>query len=309
MTGISDRHDPLRRGESRHRPISLLDDDEIQRIVDADEAELNEEINRIEVDLTQDDENDISQPVGRAPHRSKATQRNFPLQSTHQSVEAYTTNGFQLKVNDFIELVQDVGDWRVQFLEVKRIWVNNATYSATIRGIPYSRNRCLMGRLECKLNEVCQVLEVDSDDARPDEEQAMMEISPRQVLALRTCNKTNASYPQFRFGDDPNWLSRSKKENEEGAVLTCRWKMRVEYRDARFREAHKPFGGALIHFTESDVKDQRYRISDEERRGGWRGTVMAIRPGRRPTFADTFCGAGGASCGATREGFEVRSAH
>lgn len=349
-TGSSQQGGPSRKGESKHEPISLLDDDEdntvsnfmprgyagaetiirhdkqqrrafddlipldqdddvlsdeVQSIVDADEAALNEEINRIEIDLTQDDDNNGSQPAGRA-RRLFGANRTCPLPvSTHRSVEAYTTNGFQVEVNDFIELVQAVGEWHIQFIEIKQIWVNNTSFKATIRGMPYTRNRYLAGRLQCKRNEVCQVSEIDCDDASPVNEQAMMEIDPEQILARRTCNKTNASFPNFQFGDDATREYGSVKEKEERAALTCRWKLRVEYRNARFRKACKSYAAAFVHLTEDDVEDPRYRVSDNGRLEDWRGAPVLVTPGHRYTFADTFCGAGGATRGATMERFEV----
>lgn len=335
MAGSSRRDDPLRRGGSKNKPISLIGDDddavsslwpqgysaetiaqyvgeqrrafcrvdegdeardEMQRI--ADEAEVDEEIKRI-VDLTQDDEDDALQLVGHVRRR----QRN---PSSHQSVQSCTTKGFQVKINCFVELVQPVGDWYVQFIEVKQIWVNATSSKATIRGIPYSRTWTHNGRFPRKLNEVCQILEIDCDDPRPDEEQAMMEIDSEQVLAVRTCNKTNASFPQFRFGDDPSWHGRPQKDKEEGAALTCRWKSRVEYTNAGFRAKGKSYAAAQIHLTEDDIEDRRYRVPDGGRREEWRGAATPILPGHRYTFVDTFCGAGGATRGAVMEHFEVR---
>lgn len=311
-SGYAGAEDIIRRVRQQRRALSELiyvneDDealgDEIQRIITADEAEVDEEIARIEIDLTRDD--DTSRPARRTTRRYNI-QRNPPLQSTHRSVQAHRIDGVRVKVVDFVELTEPVGEWDIQFLEIRSIWVSSETDPVIIRGIPYSRSRNLGGRLEAKRNEVCQILLVDADDLRPDEEQALLEITPKQILTRRFCNKTNAEYPRFRYGDDPSCRPMTMTEREEKAALTCRWKMRIEYKDARFRKACKSSSVTLVRFVERDIRDLTYRVSDQKVRMAWNRDARP-RPGHRYTFADMFCGSGGASRGAVSKGLEVCS--
>lgn len=278
-------------------------DDEIKRIVEDDEAELMKEIERI--DLTQEDPY-IQRPAQISRLCTHIPQRNSSLHSTPRSVgEHSVNNGSRFKINDFVELIEHIGEWSIQFIEVKAIWVNQD--EVTLCGIPYARTRYLHGRLEHKRNEVCQILEVDANDVRTIEEQAFMEISVNQVLTTRVLHKTNAPFPQHRFGDDPGWLLKSKAKREEQGPLTCRWKMRIDYQAARYRRNGRPLGGALIHLTADDVQDQAYRTPDQERREAWRGKEPeSYQRGRRYTFCDAFCGAGGISRGAMMADFVVR---
>lgn len=191
-----------------------------------------------------------------------------------------------------------------------------------IRGLPYTRNHNLSGSLENKRNEVCQVLEINADDRRSDDVQALVQINPQQILRVRTLNKTNAIFPQYRFGGDRQWFKRTDKEREEQAPLTCRWKFRVQYQDSRFRKYERPDAWALVKVTE-DEADRGFRVPDKELKVKFRGKthrggshkpqvinvdgprIPKTRRDRQYTFADVFCGAGGASLGATMAGYKV----
>lgn len=155
-------------------------------------------------------------------------------------------------------------------------------------------------------DEVCQIIEIERDDGRPDDEQALVEIRPGQIMKTRTLIKTNKLYPREnkpRF--DPVYNTWEKIENL--APLTCRWKMRLEYRDAAKRKAGKPDGGSLVKLAEDDVEKRRDRVSDKELREAWRGPSgrAAGRQAIQYTFGDMFCGAGGVSRGAVMAGLEV----
>lgn len=207
-------------------------------------------------------------------------------------------------------------------MEVKSICTSGTDGQVTILGLGYARNRNLRGALENKRNEVCQIIEVDADDQRPDETQALVEVSLQQILQVRTLHKTNAIYPQHRYGDDPRWNSKTSLERERQGPLTCRWRYRVQYRDARFRRYGKPDAWVLVRMMEAEV-DQRFACSDKEIRAAWRGRtslggsykpdviqldglgVPMARSDRQYTFADLFCGAGGASRGAVMVGLKV----
>jgi len=199
-------------------------------------------------------------------------------------------------------------------VEVKSIWVSRSDGSVIIRGLPYTRNRNLQGCLEFQKNEVSQVLEIDSDDKRPNEAQALIEISPQQILQVRALNKTNSKYPDCRYGNDPQWLTRTPKEQEEQGPFTCRWKLYVEYRDARARQDNNKVYVTKAHLRMTQAEaDEAFRVSDQEVKRKWRGRThrggshkpSTAREDQQYTFGDTFCSAGGASRGAVLAGLKV----
>lgn len=286
------------------------------------EREYEEELRRI-VDLTQEDSDDIvpllrqrgQQYYGRRRHLK--TQRNPPLDNTHRPAPAHDIDGTTYRVNDFFELRQPVGEyWKSQFIEIKQIWVSVLGDEVLLRGLPYARHSSLYGRFEHRINEVCQILEVDKDDNRPDEQQAMIEVRPDEVLALRSFHKTNTDFQSnrnCRYGNDPYWRmldmgkEQKMKYKQDFAPLTCRWKMRSHYRDASFRRAAKAPDTMLLHLLESDIEDPAYRTLDEHRRREWlkRHLTFTGRQQLPYTVFDAFCGAGGASSGAFQAGLKA----
>lgn len=198
-------------------------------------------------------------------------------------------------------------------MEVKQIRVDDASHEVVVRGIPYARNRSVGGRLQFQTNELCQILEViGGRNNRPAEEelQAMVTIRSSDVLRTREFHKTNTKYPACRFGNDPSWAQKTDKgHRQRSAPLTCRWKMRLEYLDASYQKKSKPYGEALLHLTENEIADARYRISDKERRNEHLGRDVEF-DNRVPgpyRFGDAFSGAGGSSSGARMAGLEVRT--
>lgn len=298
MAGTPSRQELLQKGNSEDEPISLDEYDEAA-------AQLAKEIGEIERnDLTQDDDVDVD--IQRRP-RTRTAPRNVFLQATHRSVEVCRIHGIRVKIDGFVELFEPVGEWKYQFVQIKQIWVNKTTSEVLYRGLPFTRAHYTHGRIEKKRNEICQILEIQADDGRLDEEQALVDIVPGQIMMQRSLIKTNATYPAFTVDKDPNWLLPLKTQIErfEQGPLVFRWKMRVRYRDTRFRKQCKSYDSALIHLNEDDIEDQTYRVSDQDRLKAWRG-VMPHRLGLF-TFGDIFCGGGGASRGAEQAGFKVCS--
>ncbi|KAH8773643.1 S-adenosyl-L-methionine-dependent methyltransferase, partial [Diaporthe sp. PMI_573] len=211
---------------------------------------------------------------------------------------------------------------QIQFIEIKSINAHNETDNVVIRGLPFARTRNLHGCLPRKWNEVCLILEVDVDDARPDEEQALLEIEPEQILRKRILTNTNQPFPDCRF--DP-FVYVTDEQKKHKAPLTCRWKMRAEYRDPSQRRAGRLQGQALEHLSERDshkIKKRNLGI-DQQRSRKWRGETIpggsAIeaepvkgekedsKPERiqKYSFAEVSAGAGGASRGAQLAGLKV----
>ncbi|KAK2608095.1 hypothetical protein N8I77_006729 [Diaporthe amygdali] len=274
------------------------------------------------IDFTADDEVELDHPSQNAPRLNKFL-RNRVLEADHWSVEEVAVKEEQYKVGQFVELGESVGEHSTEFVEIKFIYIHKDTGDIVIRGLPYSRTRNLHGCLPRKQNEVCLILEIDDNDTRADEEQGLLEIRPEEILKRRVLTTTNKSFPHCRF--DPVGYS-TPEQRETQAPLTCRWKMRLEYKDASQRRAGRHQGQALEHMSEHDshkIKRRNLGI-DKERSQAWRGETvpggsalsepdlikdenMDNIPARvqKYSFAEVSGGAGGASRGAEMGGLTV----
>lgn len=212
---------------------------------------------------------------------------------------------------------------KIGFIQIKSIHVHEQTGDVVIRGLPYTRTRHLPGCLHRMQNEICLVLEIDIDDSRPDEEQALREIGPEDILKKRILTNTNKSFPDCRF--DRIAYATAQQVAEQGP-LCCRWKMRAEYKDASQRRTGRFQGLQLEHFSERDshkIKKRNLGV-DEQRARDWRGETIRggstlCEPGfikgetqesdttgmQRYAFAEVSAGASGASRGAEMAGFKV----
>ncbi|KAI0186265.1 S-adenosyl-L-methionine-dependent methyltransferase [Xylaria flabelliformis] len=185
------------------------------------------------------------------------------------------------------------------------------------------------------------ILHVDNDDKRADEVQAAIEVSITDVIKTRNCHFTNADFPKHHT---VMGIFNTPDELEQQGVLMCRWKCIFKYRDAATRNAHinqtrknaAPVEYVLEHLSAKDVIKKRFKVPEINRFNTWRGgkvrggeydpenengsqgpvvqldgeeepelLMIEKRPGQRYTFADMFCGAGGATCGAQKSGFQV----
>lgn len=183
------------------------------------------------------------------------------------------------------------------------MFVASDSAEVLLRGIAYTRLSNMDGRFSIpQLNEVCQILDIDQDDERLDEQQAMVEIRPHEILTTRRLHKTNTNFKadsNCRFGNDASWLTPGKAAvAKDHAPLTCRWRTRDEYRNAGHRVHQRTFGGALVHFCETDIHGAQFRTSDLVRQKEWLRRDEKSPRARRfgtYTFADAFCGGDGAS--------------
>lgn len=330
----------IQKGDVAANPIQLDDDDVDNQWADDEEA-YEAEIQRIErsdpvISLEEEDKNKSSGGSGtveiRCSHYKKNV-RNPCLCGSHEEAIEYTVGDTRLDVGQVVGLTKEVrvGRYVVDFIEITCLLVHRITGLALVRGVPYTRTRNLDGRLPPYQNEICQVLEIDSDDPRPPTEQSSIEVNIEDIRPEpRIFHITNKSFPDCRF--DPACYA-SKEEREERAPLTCRWAHRSYYPDKRFRRAQRPVDGEiLVHYMEDDVIKNRHRTSDVERMKTWRrgeyirggsymcegkaeGTDISSQPdedgfylrrtGQKYTAADMFSGAGGYTCGSKMAGIHV----
>ncbi|KAK8005883.1 hypothetical protein PG991_012180 [Apiospora marii] len=252
-----------------------------------------------------------------------------------------------VKPGQFVELEAALPDlWDTTFLLVQEVYrpIDDGMDDGLIlRGLPFTRTRCLRGKLPRHRNEVCLMLQVDADDDRPDPVQAAIDIPLRYVMGPRQFHFTNARFPHHRF--DSRYDTAA--DVERCAPLTCRWKCRLLYKDAAARLKAKavPTEFMLAHVSSDDELKAKFRVSDSILMNQWRGgkveggsydkvrgVDLAVRDpmtldddeglgnqqaleaptlkpiGQRYTFGDMFSGAGGASYGARCAGFHIRTA-
>ncbi|TPX14502.1 uncharacterized protein E0L32_005466 [Thyridium curvatum] len=309
---IIQRREEMRRVRKRSAAevITIPDDDSDEIIAVEQELEHGKDIL---IDLTSDDEEPLQ---GRRTDSGPA--RNRPI-APRQILSDYNHKGLLLKEGIMIELPERIGQYKIQFLRIQAIFCDEITGRVYIRGFGYTRTKHLRGLLIKKLNEVCRVDEIDEDDPRPAEDQALLEIevTPDSILMQRHLTITNAEFPAFR---SPRISKVPDEDIEEQDVLVCRWTFTLSYRNSRLRKLGKAHGYSLAHLLESDLtklKKQRFRCSDSMRFDAWReGSLDPTKTpvqwsqyqGEHYTAVDAFSGAGGCSCGQARAGFKVITA-
>lgn len=326
------------RGDAKLNVIEL-DDDSIEDGWTLDEQAYDADILKIEsesIDLTNgDEEEDVrrrflgggeSDANLRCQHYMKGV-RNPCLCGHHDQESDYHMGDTKVRKNSVhgLKIELRVGRFIVDFIEIKEIWVHRITGAVLIRGFAYTRTRNLDGRLQAYKNEVCRLVEIDTNDYRPVEEQSLIEVALEDLHPKhRVLHVTNKSFPECRFDTS---VYKTNEDREELAPLTARWVHTMQYPDKRYRRAQRPIDGeVLAHFREGDVLKARHRETDSERLRKWRGDAVkggayvsrnmyeriptpdgtSVRfPRHRFTAADMFSGAGGYTAGAKRAGINV----
>lgn len=317
----------VQKGDARFNPIDLDGEDENlsedpwradEENYDRDNAEIELEKLTIEPDDTQD---------GPCVHWKKGIRNPCPC-GTHQKVPKVMAGSIEISLSQVVELkvFVRVGRYEAEFLEVYEIWVSYKGIDSFVRGRAYARTRNLEGRIVPRKNEVCEIYELDENDHRATNpatylEQALVEVPIQNIKTIRTLHKTNKAFPECRF--DPVRY-RTKKEREDEAPITCRWRMVLSYPDRRYRHQQRPIAGEVIeHYSQNDILKDRHRIPDSERRkphekirGGSfvpngapkadpEASSIRQAPEQKFSAADAFCGAGGSSKGAEMAGLKV----
>jgi DNA (cytosine-5)-methyltransferase 1 len=196
-----------------------------------------------------------------------------------------------------------------------------------------------------KLNELVMMLRVNEHDDRPALIQGMEDISIQDVAQIRQCLITSKSYNVVNFQHNyyEPWFWRLPEDEQKQIVfhqhqLFCRF-VNIEItigngkvyggivRQVYSHEADAPqsrgtSSGSRASVTHNNTKrdglsdndDQRPKALGRERSCSLE-ELQEIRRTRRPqhpvkipryTFADAFCGIGGASSGATQAGLFVK---
>lgn len=152
------------------------------------------------------------------------------------------------------------------------------TDKITVRGWKLKRNSDMKGIFEKKLNEACYVFDVDRDDSREIEEQAMIEVPIETLSVERDLIRTNKRRPKHPFLG-----TRKFGETDEEAVgrirdelsLYVRWKfIRVwptaKERLSRAKHPNRFITCRIVALTEKECIGDN-SISPDKLRTKWRG--------------------------------------
>ena len=259
------------------------------------------------------------------------------LPQPEQLADFHHANGL-LKAGVTVEIPPIPELYQATFLHIKSI-IYQPLRGVLIKGLPLTRTRNLRGRLPRLRNELCLLLQINNDDSRAHEDQALVEFDVTKVMGIRTLYFTNADFPSKRY---PNGVHTTIADIEQKGILVCRWRCVLAWRNEQARTRNPPEEFSIEHLSRKDASRASYRVSDVQRRNIWRGgktrggaflphqetdkefivnvettTETAAQsdsedswthcqPGQRYTFADMFCGAGGASCGVEMAGFLIQ---
>ncbi|KAI1861809.1 hypothetical protein JX265_009312 [Neoarthrinium moseri] len=297
------------------------------------EGDLCSEIATV-IDLTGDEPATESPDQDNQQVRPPSPVRNAPVSESEKiPFILHGDDKLLLKPRVVVEIEEITNLYHASFLQIQYIIQSSST--TVLRGLPFTRTRNLRGQLQRLRNEVCQILQIDADDGRPDEEQAAVEVPVESVIRLRDVHCTNSNFPSHRYPS----VYHGTDEVEEKAMLACRWKYRLVYKNAAARgKKQAPSQYIIAHLAAHEASTDHSRVSDRARLNAWRGSIarggsynintnedlQAIedvdedfdadpdwtdkKPGQRYTIGDMFCGAGGTSLGAQQVGFHIRVA-
>ncbi|KAF2190493.1 S-adenosyl-L-methionine-dependent methyltransferase, partial [Zopfia rhizophila CBS 207.26] len=261
--------------------------------------------------------------------------RNGSIQLPDIEESSYTVHElFTIKMSDTVELKEVSKNPPDQLhsgdlLRIKHIIRNVETDTVRPRGYRLRRTNYHGQLFDWKLNELVMVLHVDEDDPRPPIVQGMDEIPVEEALRKREVTITNKSYPLLSFREQPLFTQFQNPHQLKEHVfhfgrLVCRWvniavfnvygkiysgEVRSIY-PGESDHIFKPSGGARQlgggssreTFIYIDVDEDI--MMDDSQADLVELLAFEVKKAKY-TFADCFCGAGGASRGADNAGLSV----
>lgn len=198
--------------------------------------------------------------------------RNGPVSLPSALLNCYNKDGLLVKNGMTFELRDG------SFIHIQAIIQNMETDEITVRGWELKRNTDMKAMFERKINEVSYVLDVDRDDSREIEEQAMIEVSVEALHVRRDLVRTNKRRPR-----DPFVGTRKFGETKEETMsrirdelpLYVRWKFTRVWPTAKDRLNSEKHPNRFITcriaaLTEKECTGDN-AISAEKLRTKWRG--------------------------------------
>jgi hypothetical protein len=237
----------------------------------------------VRIDLDNQDEEVLNALVyrevtpDRPPHHRiiSSTIRNTQVTLPVLAVSKYSWNGSYLKPGMTVELFG--GD----FIHIKLILRNLQTDEVAFRGWQLQRHSNMRGMLEKKLNEVCYIFEVDHDDSRKLEDQAMIQVGVDSLLARRELIQSNKPRPKHPYKNarrESEAPEETLKNIRDKGQLYVRWKFIRVWPTARDRLNCDKFPNRymvskIVAMTENECRDE-HAVSAETLRTNWRGKTI-----------------------------------
>lgn len=162
------------------------------------------------------------------------------------------------------------------------------------------------------MNELTLSLRVNADNYRPQWDQSLVDITLDSVIRKRELIFTELDYPALSWRGVEG-LSTPKEDVYHFGRLCCRHVHVRIFKNASQKEGTSPIGGEVRKLLQEEInslaqRDKNIRSFRSLSIECLQQPVLRIQPAERYGFADLFCGAGGASCGARKAGLEVKFA-
>lgn len=223
---------------------------------------------------------------GRGPKIPIAV-RNPPIIHPFAEIPMYEWNGTPLRAGKTVELRDGT------FLHLKTIIHNpyalslDGTHDVRLRG--WLLKRCsddFGGMLPRRVNELCYVYEVDSDDPREFLEQSVIHVTLSDVIRVRQLVRTNQGITKERFSRDhlPSGLSGKEltahlREDWEQRLFV-RWKLTTIFPTTQARYAFQtrqhyllPLVRKIESLTEEECSKGHF-VPVDKLRETWRGETI-----------------------------------
>lgn len=300
------------------------DDDSEAIIIDSDE-----ETNAIII-KKDEDEKTIDQEQGYLPasNRSRRNQelRNGPVSYPFEvidhwpkpdlrpgmSVELKSKNG---KDGDFLRIQEIILNEPKENdnILIRGLLMRRAKYVGGFGGPARLGGQTVGGKMKRDLNELALVFEMDKDDPRPPEKQALVTCSLSDVLRARDVIFTNEDFPRRSFRETspldrthPNY-DVLKQSVKEAGVLVCRYSYTDYYEDARHRisKSRRSREGCLRRLW---IRESDFQLPPKTGLAQYQQASKANGPVKKKkySYGSGCCGAGGDCEGARMAGMTVK---
>ncbi|KAK2785686.1 hypothetical protein FQN53_007473 [Emmonsiellopsis sp. PD_33] len=245
-----------------------------------------------------------------------------PQRNTREVVLQFVSGNRTYKAGKSVEL-HDGTFLRIQ--EVVRDVGGDGGVS--LRGLRLKRQEEMDGLLPIHINELCWVIDMSPEEAEAGLTTNTDEVKLSEVKRLRIIHLTNALFSDTTYNDG---FANDNERLEEGHLF-CRFKYIQVWTTTTSRKVR--IIEQVILALSSDEADSGFATHSETLQYDWRGktrlggssvhqeTSAAVidlsqslatevpatsKTVARYTFGDSFCGAGGISCGASQAGLAIK---
>ena len=187
------------------------------------------------------------------------------------------------------------------FLRVFTIFRNVDSGEVRLRGMKFFSVGNFSPLIPRAEDEICWYQELLKDEKDHELDQSMVDVDLKSVVRKRNICLTNAKAGSARRTQPASvdgQTNRTSSATHYG-TLTCRWKIQRIVRDDLYRRQRRVLEVAVVRVCKREA-DPGFAVDDG-------ALLMEWRQGQKSTkgpytFADIFCGAGGASAAAKQAG-------